>query len=435
MKRCSIDIPGMPYFPGVAVGRLHRGLEGAIADRIVLILQQDITAFDTLPAGFIIVEAAPLSHAMIGLLGLGVPTVLIGTSQAALLRDDVDVLIDGISGRITDDIDERLTAPVAGIRKRVVSQAGQAVAMADGAPVSLCASIRSAAAARQALDLGAHAIGLVRSEYLLPADGGLPDAAFCHKSFREICEAATSLPVTFRLLDVAADKMPSWLPHAETLGQALGLQGVRLYGLKPVRDVIDNQLAALAQLVHTFDLRLIIPFLVRLEEFEYWLGLVRQRLPNAVPVGAMAETPASVLDIARLLERADFVAVGCNDLMQGLFAADRDQAEMRHYLDPYAPLLYRLFRQMAEQSGDQLHKVQLCGVLSQIQGVLPVLLGLGYRRFSVDAPFIPYLADIVSNTTQAECAALATQVCAARTTQEVLEILELPTDRHPPFLN
>ena len=198
--------------------------------------------------------------------------------------------------------------------------------------------------------------------------------------------------------------------------------------------MIDAQLTAIAGLAQDFDIRLIIPFLTRLEEFEYWLAWIRQALPDTVPVGAMAETPASVLDISLLLERADFVAIGCNDLMQSLYAADRDQAELRHYLDPYAPVLFRLFLQMSEQAGGEMHRVQLCGVLPQIQGVLPVLLGLGYRDFSVDAPFIPYLADTVRRCTQEDCRSLAERICAARTTEEVLEVLALPKDRHPPFL-
>jgi len=66
--------------------------------------------------------------------------------------------------------------------------------------------------------------------------------------------------------------------------------------------------------------------------------------------------------------------------------------------------------------------------------VLPVLLGLGYRNFSVDAPFIPYLENIVAGTTHADCETLAAQVCTARTTEEALDTLQLPTDRHSPFL-
>lgn len=430
MTKDGVDMLGMPYFPGVAVGKLHRGAEAVNSSHIVLISQEHITSLVTLPCGFIIVDAAPFSHTMIGLLGLGVPTVLITAKQAALLEDNQQLLIDGFSGRITDNLQvDSLGARLLGAR-----QAGQAVLMEDGEAVNLCASVRQPSAARQASDLGAKSIGLVRSEYLIPKEGVIPDRAFYQHSIREICEAAAPLPVTFRLLDVSADKMPAWLPGTGLLGQVEGLQGVRLFSLDSVRDVVDTQLGALSELAQDFDLRLLIPFIVRMEEFEYWLDQVRQQLPDAIPVGAMAETPASVLDIAGLLEQADFVAIGCNDLMQGLFAADRDKAELFHYLDPYAPFLYRLFRQMAEQSGEDLHRVRLCGVLSQIQGVLPVLLGLGYRSFSVDAPFIPYLADIVETTTRADCEALAVQVCGASTTREMLEILQLPLDRHPPFL-
>jgi len=298
----------------------------------------------------------------------------------------------------------------------------------------MLASVRHSQAASRALAVGAESIGLVRSEFLQPADGSRPDKAYYLEAFRAIAEAASGMTVTVRLLDAAADKLPAWLSPNEGAGQALGLQGTRLYSTEPVARVIDAQLAALSELANQYSLRVIVPFIVRLEEFEFWLVRVRERLPDKVRVGVMAETPASVLDIHLLLNNADFVAIGCNDLMQSVFAADRDIAELRHYLDPYAPVLFRLFRQIAEQAGEGLPKVQLCGLLPQIQGVLPVLLGLGYRSFSVDAPFIPHLSSVAARLSRAECQDLARRVCEAWTTQDVLQILQLPMDRHPPFL-
>jgi phosphoenolpyruvate-protein kinase (PTS system EI component) len=306
--------------------------------------------------------------------------------------------------------------------------------MADGEAVHLLASVRHVATALKAQQLGAGAIGLVRSEFLMPEDGRLPDKEFFYHAFGDICEAASSLTVTFRLLDVAADKTPAWLPRLEASGQSLGLQGVRLYSHAPVDRVIDAQLNALKVLAQEYSLRVLLPFLVRIEEYDNWLEKVRAYLPEQIPVGAMAETPAIVLDMKHLLAHADFVSIGCNDLMQTLFAADRDQPEVSRYLDPYAPVLYRLFRQIADQAGENLHRIQLCGVLPQIQGVMPVLLGLGYRHFSVDAPFIPYLAQQVSKTTRTQSRALAQQVCSADTTQQVLDILQLEGEQPAPFL-
>jgi len=426
----SLNITGMPYFPGVATGRLHRGMSGDIDQCIVIMDEQAFQIPEQLPAGLLVVDSAPFSHRMIGLLGLGVPTVLITNAQATLLTEGGEYAMDGSSGQITNDLKQVAGNELAGTEWVL----GQDFLMADGQAVKLCASVRHAQAASQALAVGAMSIGLVRSEFLQPADGRLPDKAFYLEAFRSIAKAASGLTVTVRLLDAAADKLPDWLPPSDATGQALGLQGTRLYGTEPVNRVIEAQLAALAELSEEFSLRVIVPFVVRLEEFAYWLDRVRAQLPAKVPVGAMAETPASVLDCHNLLSCADFVAIGCNDLMQSVFAADRDVAELRHYLDPYAPVLYRLFRQVAEQAGELLESVQLCGLLPQIQGVLPVLLGLGYRSFSVDAPFIPHLAAVASRLSQAECEALARRVCDARTTQEVLQILHLPGDRHPPFL-
>ena len=419
-------IVGFPYFPGIATGRVHRGVSGDTASCIVMLSQHEITSFNGNAAGLIIVEAAPFSHSMIGLLGLGLPTVLISTQQAEQLAAGVEFVIDGSSGVITDTLEA--ISPV--VKNSSLLQPGQALLMADGEPVNLCASIRHADLARQAFVLGARSIGLVRSEFLSTELDEIPDTEFYQRSVRQLCVAASGLSVTLRLLDVAADKIPSWLPPLDSICRPLGQQGVRLYHSEPVRSIVDAQLAAVSLLSTEFKLRVLIPYIARLEEYIYWHAQFRQRLPDNVDVGAMAETPVSVLDIGHLLENADFVAIGCNDLMQSLYAADRDIAALRHYLDPYAPVLYRMFRQVAEQAGIQLAKIQLCGLLPQIQGCLPLLLGLGYRTFSVDAPFIPYLAQIVANTTQQECEMLAQQVCTARTTQQVLRILQLPSETH-----
>jgi phosphoenolpyruvate-protein kinase (PTS system EI component) len=418
----------MPYFPGVARGRQQRGLAGDISQSIVMIHEQEFQAPVQLPAGLVVVESAPFSHRMIGLLGLGVPTVLITEEQATQLDGVAELMIDGDSGLITNDLQ------YGAVEEQTPVESAASMQMADGEAIHLLASVRQPQAAKQALDLGAESIGLVRSEFLQPEDGSLPDKAYYLEAFRAIAEAAEGLTVSVRLLDSAADKLPGWLPPTEGAGQALGMQGTRLYSTEPVNAVIDAQLAALKELADDFKLRVIVPYIVRLEEYEFWLARVREALPRNVPVGVMAETPASVLDIEHMITSADFVSIGCNDLMQSVFAADRDVAELRHYLDPYAPVLFRLFRQIAEQAAEGLDKVQLCGLLPQIQAVLPVLLGLGYRSFSVDAPFIPHLALVASRLSQAECEDLARRVCAARTTQEALEILQLPTDRHPPFL-
>jgi phosphoenolpyruvate-protein kinase (PTS system EI component) len=109
--------------------------------------------------------------------------------------------------------------------------------------------------------------------------------------------------------------------------------------------------------------------------------------------------------------------------MQCLFGADRDQPELRRYLDPYAPALYRFLQQVANAVQSQLDEVQLCGVLPQLPGILPLLLGLGYRTFSVEATMLPHLRQTIARTHTAEARMLAESVCHARSSAVVRTLL------------
>lgn len=421
---------GIPYFPGVARGVLSKGPAGASAKNIVLLKVSEITSLSFLPAGILIADAAPFSHTMITLLGYGVPVVMISEQQANDLQEGSVLMLDGYSGLISSGADSGglMTAPPS------PQPVGQPVHTKDGVPINLCASVRSVASTQLAVEMGAQSIGLVRTEFLFPDDGKVPGPEYYQKIFTEIYNNATPLTVTFRLLDIAEDKMPAWMPAASRISGSLGLQGVRLYATEPVRSVIAAQLSAIDSLSKHNNIRVLIPYLVRLEELRYWRAWIEEKLSLTIEIGAMAETPASVLDINNWFDDADFVAIGCNDLMQCLFAADRDRPELRNYLDPYAPSLFRLFRDIAYTVGDRIAKVQLCGVLSQLPGILPLLLGLGYRTFSVDAHMIPYLANTVTETTLKDAINIATAVCTAKETQEVMEILQLPYEKYTTFM-
>ena len=429
MKQHHIDIIGMPYVPGVTQGAIQHGGETNIANRILILQQQDIEAIFEQPLGFIVVEGAPFSHTMIRFMSMGVPTVIISEQQTELLKEGMEVMLDGASGRITagmTDFVPPIEASPGTFDKSLVT--------ADGMPVLLRASVRNQEAAKRSRLEGAESIGLVRSEFLTPDGGGVPDSAFYTHAFGQICEAAAPLPVTIRLLDVAADKIPAWMPALDSVGGALGLQGVRLYGIEPMKSVYQAQLKAIDILSERFDIRILIPYLVRHEELGYWADNIRKKLSKPLSIGAMAETPASALDVANWFDVVDFVAIGCNDLMQCLFAADRDRAELRNYLDPYAPLLWRFMQQIATAAEAQIDRIQLCGVLAQLPGVLPILLGLGYRAFSVEAKLIPYLRQTITTTNIADAQQLAQQICAAKESRQVLELLGLPDRSYQPFL-
>jgi phosphoenolpyruvate-protein kinase (PTS system EI component) len=384
----------------------------------------ELSKLRRLPAGILAVDAAPLSHVMIRLFGAGIPTVILGRHWVTELREGDRVVLDGSSGLVCaaadfPDIPEEPVTP---------QTPGRPVMTSDGVPLSLRASVASTDGAARALALGAESIGLVRSEYLMPEDGSLPHTGFYRTVFTEICRAAAPLAVRVRLLDLAADKRPLWLPEAPGVLTALGLQGSRLFDREPISSLLLAQLDALGHIAANFDLSLLVPFISGPEEFLRWREEIRSHLPISLPIGAMAETPAAVLGLPELLEEGDFVGIGCNDLLQCLFAADRDLPAVADLVDPYAPAVYRLLGLAARSASGALERVQLCGILPQLPGVLPVLIGLGFRSFSMEPLLIPRIGQSVPGIELAAAAFLADAVCAAPDAAAVRRLIGQPED-------
>ncbi|HBE93438.1 MAG TPA: phosphoenolpyruvate-protein phosphotransferase [Gammaproteobacteria bacterium] len=411
-----IHITGMPYVPGTVRGELQRGLKDNPAGKIVLLEQALTDPFELPPAGFVMVDGAPFSHDLIPLMGSGVPGILITRSQADALYTGMELVLNGATGLLTTD----LSVYVPPYEPPVVSTVSTTE---DGEAVSLRVSARSQQVVQCAVESSAEAIGLLRSEFLVPEDGQLPDAAFYSSTFRKMCESAAGLPLTIRLFDVAASKRPSWLPLTPVDAGVLGRQGVRLYADEPVHSIYRAQLQAIDALAPEFEVRILLPYVADLAELKYWHADIKRQLAFPVAIGAMAETPSAALQLHEWLKVVEFVAIGCNDLMQCLFGADRDQPELRRYLDPYAPTLYQFLRQVADAVQDQIDEVQLCGVLPQLPGIMPPLLGLGYRVFSVEAALLPYLRQTIAGTHTGEASMLAEQICSARSSVAVRELL------------
>jgi hypothetical protein len=102
MQTPEFQLCGMPYVPGLARGVLQRGLSADVTGCILVLTQAEIAPFDAAPpAGIVVIEGAPLSHTLIGLMGAGVPTVIVDAGQASSLPEGREVILDGASGRIT----------------------------------------------------------------------------------------------------------------------------------------------------------------------------------------------------------------------------------------------------------------------------------------------------------------------------------------------
>jgi phosphotransferase system, enzyme I, PtsP len=105
-------------------------------------------------------------------------------------------------------------------------------------------------------------------------------------------------------------------------------------------------------------------------------------------VGVMVEVPALLYELDKLLPKVDFVSVGSNDLLQYLFAADRNnERTAKRYDSLSVPALQALGGIVA--AGRRHNKsVTLCGEMASRPLEAMALIGLGYRSISMAASAI-----------------------------------------------
>ena len=402
----------IPFVPGQAQGRLLWGTAPGREPHIAVLDSSALTALPPEPdgalRGLVIVDAPFLSHRVLRLRGWGLPMVL-AWGQALPLGELV--WLDAVFGRLSTTPLPPIVPPPPAPRR---------LCTADGMPVTLLASVGSLAAARLAVRNGAAGIGLFRSEFLIPEDDSPPDRVFFRRRLEAVCETMAGRPVTVRLLDVAADKLPPWLSRLPGVHATLGVQGVRLYEWELVARVVRDELDAIAELVPRHPLQVLLPYVTRREEVEYWAGQMRQRA--TLPVGTMVETPMAALSVDALLEVANFAALGCNDLMQCLFGANRSEPAVAAQFDFHAPALYRFLAQVIARAGGS-ERLQVNGLISQWPGVMTLLLGLGFTRFSVDGALIPWLAQRIAATDAGEARRLAKRAMNLSSASEVRALL------------
>jgi phosphotransferase system, enzyme I, PtsP len=95
------------------------------------------------------------------------------------------------------------------------------------------------------------------------------------------------------------------------------------------------------------------------------------------------EVPSLLYQLDELLERADFLSVGSNDLVQFLYAVDRGNPRVASRFDPLSRPVLRALKDIADRGRVHNKSVTLCGELaSQPIGAL-ALAAIGYRALSL----------------------------------------------------
>jgi phosphotransferase system enzyme I (PtsP) len=238
---------------------------------------------------------------------------------------------------------------------------------------------------------GADGIGLFRTELQFMISATLPRLERQIQMYRSVVEEAGGKPVVFRTLDVGGDKVLPYLRQPAEENPALGWRAIRLSLDRP--GLLRTQVRALLRATAGQELRLLLPMLSTVGEFDMARAVIDRELdllrrrgmsdPTKVLLGAMIEVPSLLYELDALLPRVDFVSVGSNDLLQYLYAADRNNTRVAGRYDPLSAASLRALSTIAEAARRHDKPLSLCGEMAGRPLEALALIGLGYRSISM----------------------------------------------------
>ncbi len=342
----------------------------------------------------VLTEGSPTSHVAMLARARGVPMV-VGVDGAAVAVAGREALVDAGAGEVVLD-PTRATRVTFAVRAKQAKTADDAIAAFrekpavthDGTRIALNINVGSADEIDGIDPAICDGVGLVRTELLFHAPGGLPDEEMQHQAYRRIVAWAQGQPVTIRTLDAGGDKPIPGVTLERESNPFLGARGIRLSLRHPA--LFKTQLRALARAAVDGDLRVMLPMVTTPAEFEAarellaeaLRGLERDNVPAARPkLGVMVEVPAAAIAIDQF--DADFFSIGSNDLTQYVTAAGRDNGDVADLADPLNPAVLRLIASVARHGRATGREVSLCGDAGGDPRTIGPLLRTGLRSLSV----------------------------------------------------
>jgi len=339
--------------------------------------------------GFITEKDGPTSHTAILARSRQIPAVsgirnLLGKTEAAS-----DIIIDGFKGEIVINPSAKTLKVYTRLQTEHTRQQQadiQSVPFVNSLSqygVQVQANVSSLLDAKKAASLNADGIGLVRTEIFYLQNQGEFEFETQLDLYRQIAESFPNGPIVFRLLDIGADKRTRQALAEDN--PALGLRGIRL--LMKERQLLEDQINALLEVSRDHAVKILVPFISEAEEFFSIVGLIAeaaQRRNLAVPpVGAMIEIPSAVFVLDELIEQADFLSIGTNDLFQYFCAVDRNNPGVSNMYNPDSKAFVRLLTMIIDKIGSR-REVEICGEIAADPEILSKLLEIGYRLFSIN---------------------------------------------------
>ena len=384
-------------------------------------------------AGILTAVGGASAHSAIVARALGIPAIVGAGDQVLDIEQKSSLLINGDTGTFvlnpnTQQIEQAQQERELQqkIREEAERHSQEPAITLDQHQIEIAANLGKVQATAHAVECGAEAIGLLRTELVFMAHSSAPNETTQEADYRVVLDALAGRPLVVRTLDVGGDKPLPYLPIAEEENPFLGLRGIRLTLRQP--ELLRQQLIALLKAADDRPLRIMFPMIGRVEEWraaKAILDEVKTAYSCAnLQVGIMIEVPSAALLAPILAQEVDFFSIGTNDLTQYTLAIDRGHPILSAEADGLHPSILQLIDHTVKAAHKHGKWVGICGELAADPKAVPILMGLGVDELSMSPNSIPLVKAQIRTLNYSQAQALAKRALECESATAVRQLSE-----------
>jgi phosphotransferase system enzyme I (PtsI) len=388
--------------------------------------------------GFATDAGGRTSHTAIVARSLGIPAVVGLEDVTRNVAPTATVIIDGNRGVVIIEPDEATlkeyqqhAVEFERLERELDALRDLDAVTRDGVKVELYGNIEFPHEAEMVIDKGGQGIGLYRTEFLYLYSQTEPTEEDHYRAYSEVIRVFGNMPIVIRTMDLGADKFTQSRRFSREPNPFLGLRSIRFCLQNIV--LFKTQLRAILRASVHGDVRIMFPLISSLHELKQAKMILRDVMEDLdedgikynsnVPVGIMVETPSAALTASILASESDFFSIGTNDLIQYTLAVDRGNERVSTLYSGADPAVVKLLRGIIHDANKAKISVSICGEMASEPEFIMLLLGLGFRTFSLAPPMIPEIKKLVRSVTVESCNVIARKVLMMNSEREVINYL------------
>jgi pyruvate,water dikinase len=411
----KVLVTGLGASPGVATGIVRIITSGKELNKIKQgdIMVTKMTMPDMVPgmkrAGAIVTDEGGMAcHAAIVSRELGCPAV-VGTKKAtAVLKDGMEVTVDGRKGMVFEG-----RVAIAESAKPAVASGAAAMISKPITATEIKVNISEPDRAQAAAATLADGVGLLRIEHMILGLGKTPNWYIKNKrtdeyidelvkGIKTVADAFYPKPVWVRTLDAPTDEfraMEGGEGEPIEHNPMLGWRGIR-------RDLTETdhfrlEVSAFKKL-HAMGLTnvgIMLPMVQHVKELRAAKAIMIEEGMDLekIDLGIMVETPGAALTIEDFIDEGlNFVSFGTNDLTQYTLAVDRNNENVAGLFTELHPAILKQIEYVVERCNEAGVKTSICGQAGSYPEMAKRLVEIGITSISANIDAVTVVRETVA---------------------------------------